>query len=150
MSEVQILTLSCRDKPGITAKVSGFLYENGGNILEAQQFNDQGQGSFLLRVEFDPNGTDTEGIRDGFASIAAEYRMTWKLTAGILCAMCCCWFRNSTTAWVTCSIVTGSASCRCSRILTPTTSLAVPNAISGSAEAYTRAWAPCWRAWRRK
>ncbi|WP_375246945.1 ACT domain-containing protein, partial [Qipengyuania pacifica] len=41
MSEPLVLTLSCADRPGITARVTSFLFERGGNILEAQQFNDR-------------------------------------------------------------------------------------------------------------
>ncbi len=81
MSEVQILTLSCRDKPGITARVTSYLFEKGGNILEAQQFNDQDEGTFFLRVEFDPGASDAESIRTGFAGLAAEYAMHWNLRA---------------------------------------------------------------------
>ena len=81
MSEVQILTLSCRDKPGITAKVTGYLFEKGGNILEAQQFNDQEDSEFFMRVEFDPGAADVESIRAGFAALADEYGMNWSLRA---------------------------------------------------------------------
>ena len=81
MAEVQILTLSCRDKPGITARVTGFLFEKGGNILEAQQFNDQDGGDFFMRVEFDPLAADVEVIRAAFAPLADEYGMRWNLRA---------------------------------------------------------------------
>ena len=81
MSEVQILTLSCRDRAGITARVTGYLYDKGGNILEAQQYNDQAGGDFFMRVEFDPQAADPATIRAGFAAIADEYGMTWTLRA---------------------------------------------------------------------
>ena len=81
MSEVQILTLSCLDKPGITAKVAGYLFEAGGNVLEAQQFNDQDDGDFFMRVEFDPMAGDIESIRAGFEDVAREYGMRWSLKA---------------------------------------------------------------------
>jgi len=35
-----ILTLSCRDKPGIVHAVSGLLFEGGCNIIDSQQFGD--------------------------------------------------------------------------------------------------------------
>ena len=79
MSEAQILTLSCTDQPGITARVTGYLYENGGNILEAQQFNDEAGGLFFMRVEFDPGATDPAAFQAGFVPIAEQYRMTWRL-----------------------------------------------------------------------
>lgn len=81
MSEVQILTLSCADKPGITARVTGYLYEQSGNILEAQQFDDQVGGRFFMRVEFDPGSTDPDSIRAGFAELAREHAMDWDLRA---------------------------------------------------------------------
>ena len=79
MADVQILTLSCLDKPGITAKVAGYLYEAGGNVLEAQQFNDQDDGDFFMRVEFDPQAGDIEAIRAGFHALADEFGMRWSL-----------------------------------------------------------------------
>ncbi len=79
MAEPLVLTLSCADRPGITARVTSFLFERGGNVLEAQQFNDQTSGAFFMRVEFDPGGTEREVLRKEFAPIAAEYAMRWKL-----------------------------------------------------------------------
>jgi formyltetrahydrofolate deformylase len=79
MSDVQTLTLSCRDRPGITARVTSFLFEKGGNVLEAQQFNDLDCGDFFMRVAFDPGPADPEAIRAGFAGLASEYAMRWSL-----------------------------------------------------------------------
>ena len=79
MPDVQILTLSCRDRPGITAKVTGYLFEKGGNVLEAQQFNDEDGGDFFMRVAFDSGPADPEAVRAGFADIAGEYGMRWNL-----------------------------------------------------------------------
>ena len=81
MSEAMILTLSCSDQPGITARVTGYLAENGANILEAQQFNAQDGGRFFMRVEFDPGSAQVESIRAGFAAIAQKYAMDWQLRA---------------------------------------------------------------------
>ncbi len=79
MANVQILTLSCHDKPGITAGVTGYLFEQGGNILEAQQFNDQDQGRFFMRVEFDPGAGQPAAIRAGFAALAQRHDMRWQM-----------------------------------------------------------------------
>ncbi|QGN53947.1 formyltetrahydrofolate deformylase [Novosphingobium sp. Gsoil 351] len=81
MADVQILTLSCDDKPGITARVTGYLFEHGGNVLEAQQFNDVGSGAFFMRVEFDPDGADLAELRRGLTALAREYAMEWQLRA---------------------------------------------------------------------
>lgn len=79
MSEPLVLTLSCADRPGITARVTSFLFERGGNVLEAQQFNDRMSDAFFMRVEFDPGDVSRDTIRTEFAPLAAEYAMEWKL-----------------------------------------------------------------------
>ncbi len=72
------LTLSCPDKPGIVARVSTFLFERGGNISEAQQFDDPETGRFFARVMFEATQT-AEALREAFAPLAAGYGMEWSL-----------------------------------------------------------------------
>lgn len=50
MTAPLILTLSCNDRPGIVARVTGFLADLGANILEAQQFDDTATGRFFMRA----------------------------------------------------------------------------------------------------
>ena len=76
-----VLTLSCTDRPGITAQVTSFLFQRGGNILEAQQFNDRAADAFFMRVEFDPGGASADGLRGDFAEVAGEFGMDWKLVS---------------------------------------------------------------------
>lgn len=75
-----ILTLSCDDRPGIVAGVSTVLYEQGGNILEAQQFDDRDTGRFFMRVVFDLNGKNgsLDTFQQRFASLATHYSMAWQ------------------------------------------------------------------------
>jgi formyltetrahydrofolate deformylase len=77
------LTLSCPNQPGIVAAVAACLFETGGNILEAQQFDDLSSNRFFMRVEFDvpQGGSNVENLREKFSPIAAKYRMQWKLRA---------------------------------------------------------------------
>ncbi|HSJ78769.1 MAG TPA: formyltetrahydrofolate deformylase [Erythrobacter sp.] len=83
MAAPLLLTLACPDRPGITARVTGFLFERGCNILDAQQFNDRagngGGDRFFMRVVFDPDGTSAETLRAEFASLASDYAMAWKM-----------------------------------------------------------------------
>ena len=81
VAEVLILTLSCHDRPGITARVTGFLFDHGGNILEAQQFNDQDGEAFFMRVEFASGEADLDTLRREFAALGEEYAMSWQLRA---------------------------------------------------------------------
>ena len=48
-----ILTLSCRDQPGIVGAVGMFLADHHCNILESGQFGDTEENRFMMRVSFD-------------------------------------------------------------------------------------------------
>ena len=79
MSDPLVLTLSCADRPGITARVTGFLFEQGCNILEAQQFNDRDADRFFMRIAFDPLSATADALRAAFLPLAGELGMEWKL-----------------------------------------------------------------------
>ncbi|AXB75581.1 formyltetrahydrofolate deformylase [Novosphingobium sp. P6W] len=79
MPEPLILALSCADRPGIVARVTGYLARMGCNIIEAQQFNDLAEDKFFMRVAFDPGAADREEIGEGFGPIAHEYGMAWSM-----------------------------------------------------------------------
>ena len=80
MAEPLVLTLSCPDQPGITANVTGLLFKAGGNILEAQQFNDRTSDRFFMRVEFDPGEAPVEGIYRAFSQLAKTFDMKGKIS----------------------------------------------------------------------
>ncbi len=48
-----ILLISCKDQKGLVARVSGFIHEYGGNILDSDHHTDQVTGDFLMRTVFD-------------------------------------------------------------------------------------------------
>jgi formyltetrahydrofolate deformylase len=79
---MMILTLSCPDQPGIVARVSGFLFERGANILDAQQYDDPETGRFFMRVVFDPADQALEALRLGFEPLAHVCAMDWSLRPG--------------------------------------------------------------------
>lgn len=73
-----VLTLSCPDRPGIVHAVSGFLFEQGGNIVEAAQFEDATTGLFFMRVAFElgnDEAPDSTEVARRFASLAADFGM---------------------------------------------------------------------------
>ncbi len=79
MSEY-VLTLSCPDRPGIVAAVSGALAERDCNIVESQQFGDRSTGRFFLRIQFDaPDGLDDGELRAAFGALAPEFALDWRL-----------------------------------------------------------------------
>ena len=83
MIDAHILTLSCEDRPGLVAAVTGLLFENGGNILEAEQFDDRETGRFFMRVVFDQDGGDTAAaaLRERFTALAERLGLEWRLRA---------------------------------------------------------------------
>ena len=72
-----VLALSCPDRPGIVHRVSGFLVEQGANILEAAQFDDVGTGRFFMRVQFELGDAALTAavLHERFATIAGELAM---------------------------------------------------------------------------
>ncbi len=83
MSEPLILTLSCRNRPGIVSAVSTYLFEGGCNILDAQQFDDTESNRFFMRVVFNAvgEGVALDALRDNFGTIAERFGMTWHMRA---------------------------------------------------------------------
>ena len=79
MENAYILTLSCKDRPGLVAAVTSVLADAGGNISEAQQFDAPQSGMFFMRVDFiiDPGAADA--LRQHMAPIAANFGMDWTL-----------------------------------------------------------------------
>jgi formyltetrahydrofolate deformylase len=83
MPDHLILTLSCKNRPGIVAAVSTYLFEGGCNIADAQQFDDTQSDRFFMRVVFNPvrDGVALEALRGGFAAIAERFAMSWQMRA---------------------------------------------------------------------
>jgi formyltetrahydrofolate deformylase len=81
MSKSQyVLTLSCINRPGIVAAVATYLFEHGGDIREAQQFDDSETGKFFARIGFDISGaTPIADLRAGLAGIAERFAFIWTL-----------------------------------------------------------------------
>lgn len=82
MSKAQfVLTLSCKNRPGIVAAVSTYLFEHGADIREAQQFDDTETGKFFARLAFDlVSGPGIAPLREGFAALAESFALDWKIS----------------------------------------------------------------------
>jgi formyltetrahydrofolate deformylase len=74
-----VLTLSCDDRPGLVAAVAGMLSGHGGNILDAQQFDDLATNRFFMRVVFAID--DAAPVHRDFAALAVQQGMHWTLRA---------------------------------------------------------------------
>jgi formyltetrahydrofolate deformylase len=76
------LLISCPDRPGIVAAVSGFLFGRSANIVDSHQYSsDPSGGSFFLRTEFfleEP--FDRAAFAQAFqAEVASRFEMGWEL-----------------------------------------------------------------------
>jgi formyltetrahydrofolate deformylase len=80
MHQSYVMKLSCRNRPGIVAGVSDFLFRHGYNILESRQFDDTIGGSFFMRVVFNAvEGARPANLRADFAEVAQKFGMTWSI-----------------------------------------------------------------------
>ncbi len=81
MKNTAILLIDCPDQKGLVAAVAEFLYRHNANILHADQHQDNEQGLFLMRVEWDWEGFDitVEEFRRQFSRIADQFQMRWRL-----------------------------------------------------------------------
>ena len=80
MTETLTLRLSCDDRPGLVAIVAGFLAGQGGNIVDAQQFDDRMTGRFFMRVVFEVAGEDrAQALRAAFNPVAQDMGAAWTL-----------------------------------------------------------------------
>ncbi len=81
MSSRYILKISCSDKPGIVASLSGALHTQGANIVDAQQFNDPATGKFFMRVVFDAQKSRYENgeITRALEGSIEKFDMAWTL-----------------------------------------------------------------------
>jgi formyltetrahydrofolate deformylase len=73
-----VLTLSCPDRPGVVAAVSGLLAGFGCNIIESQQFGDPLGERFFMRVQF-AGDTPEDELRSAFTALAPDFAMELRL-----------------------------------------------------------------------
>lgn len=76
-----ILTLSCKDQPGIVAAVANLFALQGFNIRESSQYEDTYTGNFFMRtvLESCEGSKSMEAIKISFKPLAERYGMTWGL-----------------------------------------------------------------------
>lgn len=76
------LTISCPDRAGIIAAVTGFIAQHGGFIVEASYHTEQEAQRFFMRQEIrsDSLPFGAAEFAERFATIAKEFDMTWQLS----------------------------------------------------------------------
>ena len=77
------LLITCADRPGIVAAVSGFLHAHGANITHLDQHStDPEGGTFIMRLEFQTPHLDLsrQALERSFGEVvASRFGMDWQL-----------------------------------------------------------------------
>lgn len=76
-----ILLLSCEDRIGIVAAVTGLLASEGQNVIDSQQYGDPSTKRFFMRVHFSPSdagatATTVEELRTKFRPVEEKFGMS--------------------------------------------------------------------------
>ena len=76
-----ILLLSCGDRSGLVSRISHFVFERGGNILELDEHVDSNEKHFFLRIEWDLKNFSIPAseIANAFAPLAKEFNAEWEI-----------------------------------------------------------------------
>lgn len=76
-----IILLSCPDRRGLVSRISNFIFERGGNIVDLEEHVDDDEKTFSIRVawKLDDFSLKPEEIEEAFAPLAKEFNAEWRL-----------------------------------------------------------------------
>lgn len=76
------LLVSCRDRTGLVAALSDFVFRNGGNIIDADQHAELETGLFFMRLSWDLARfqLDRAGIAAGLQALGQRFDLSFELT----------------------------------------------------------------------
>ncbi len=79
MKEFATITVIGRDKTGVIARMTGFLFEQGANIEALEEQVTRGQFSMVIQASWKTGARNAGAIRDGLHKLAAALGMEIKL-----------------------------------------------------------------------
>ena len=76
-----ILLLSCPDRVGLVSRLSHFVFERGGNILDLDEHVDVDEQMFFVRMAWDmSNFSIKQGdLMEAFTPLAKEFKANWTI-----------------------------------------------------------------------
>jgi formyltetrahydrofolate deformylase len=79
--QTAILLLSCPDRVGLVARISHFIFERGGNILDLEEHVDADEKIFSIRVSWDVKNFSLRPseIEDAFKPLGKEFNADWNI-----------------------------------------------------------------------
>jgi formyltetrahydrofolate deformylase len=75
------LILSCPDQKGLVARISQFIFQRGGNIINLDEHVDNEEKMFFIRLELDMKdfGIPPKEFEQQFQSLADEVKGAWEI-----------------------------------------------------------------------
>ena len=76
-----ILLLSCPDRAGLVSRISHFVYQRGGNILDLDEHVDPVEKIFFVRIlwSIEKESIPLSELEDAFRPLAEEFCASWKI-----------------------------------------------------------------------
>ena len=76
-----VLLLICPDRVGLISRISHFIFERGGNIVDLDEHVDPERNIFSIRVAWDMNNFSIapSEVKEAFAPLAKEFKATWDI-----------------------------------------------------------------------
>jgi formyltetrahydrofolate deformylase len=76
-----ILVLSCPDRIGLVARISHFIFERGGNIIDLDEHVDPEEQQFSIRLAWDMKHftISPSELKEAFTPLAKEFKATWEI-----------------------------------------------------------------------
>ncbi|MGB3779604.1 MAG: formyltetrahydrofolate deformylase [Tunicatimonas sp.] len=76
-----VFLIRCEDQQGLIAKISSFFFERHYNILSCQQFTDEIQNEYFMRIKLDGQGVSytRKELAKQFEELAEALRLTWSV-----------------------------------------------------------------------
>jgi formyltetrahydrofolate deformylase len=82
LSQTATLLVTCRDRTGLVAALSNFVFHHGGNIVDADQHSESESDEFFMRLVWDLSGfrLDRQATRREIEGLARQFDLRWELT----------------------------------------------------------------------
>lgn len=79
---IAVLLLSCKDQKGLVYKITNFIYEAEGNIIDLDEHVDPAEHMFFVRVawSFNDETTNRDLLKEQFGSLAQEFNADWQIS----------------------------------------------------------------------
>jgi len=77
-----LLLLSCPDRIGLVSRISHFIFERGGNILDLDEHVEPDEKVFSLRIAWDMSNFSISpaDLDDAFTPLAREFNARWNIS----------------------------------------------------------------------